>query len=92
LFGAAALVALTLIGPKYSRRQAHIEREFQGRQRAAQVKSGQEPTIELSSAEKTLITLRPLLISLAAITMLAWFVFWRTRVARLANRHEGAPS
>ena len=92
LFGAAALVALALVSPKFSRRQAHIEREFQGRQRAAQQLGGREPTVEMSSAEKTLITLRPLLFAFASITLLAWFVFWRTRVARLANRSQGASS
>ena len=79
LFGTAALVSLALIGPKFSRRQAHIEREFQGRQRAAQNLGGQEPTIEMSSADKTLVTLQPLFLAFAVITLLAWVVFWWSR-------------
>src|SRR5688572_25207080 len=78
LFTAAALVALALAGPKFAARQSQIEREFQGRQRAAQNQGGQTPSGELSSTERTLITLRPLLLGLAVITIAAWIVFWRT--------------
>jgi len=82
LFGTAALIALALLTPKYGFRQAQIEREFQGRQRAAQNLNGQQPSIALSSPERTLISLRALYFGLAAITMAAWFVFWRTHIAR----------
>src|SRR5580765_1754130 len=80
LFATAALVALALIGPKFAARQAQIEREFQGRQRAAQNAQGQEPSGTLSTAEKTLISLRPLFFGLAAISTVAWIVFYRTRM------------
>ena len=80
LFATAALIALALIGPKFAARQAQIEREFQGRQRAAQNMRGQEPTGPLSTAERTLITLRPLFLGLAAITTIAWIVFYRNRM------------
>jgi len=80
LFCTAALIALALIGPKYAQRQAHIEREFQGRQRAAENLSGREPSVGLSSSGQTLITLQPLFFALAAITMVAWVVFWRRHV------------
>jgi hypothetical protein len=86
LFGAAALVALALLTPKYGPRQAQLEREFQGRQRAAQNLNGQEPSIAMSSAERTLVPLQPLMLALAAITLVAWFIFWRTRAAR--QRHS----
>jgi hypothetical protein len=79
LFGTAALVALALAGPKYGPRQAQIEREYQGRTRAAQNLNGVEPNLEMSTAERTLITLRPLFIALAVITSLSWVVFWWTR-------------
>src|SRR5213080_3023413 len=82
LFGTAALIALALIGPKFQSRQAQIERQYQGRQRAAEIQNGQEPTGELSSAERTLITLSPLFLGLAAMTAIAWLVFWRTRAAQ----------
>jgi hypothetical protein len=84
LFATAALIALALMGPKYSARQAQIEREFQGRQRAAQSLHGQEPSVQLSSSERTLITLQPLFIGLAATTVIAWIVFWRTHRNRQA--------
>lgn len=77
LFGTAALVALALAGGKYGPRQAQIEREFQGRQRAAQNLNGQEPDVGMSSAQQTLVSLRPLFLVLAAITAGAWLVFWR---------------
>ena len=61
LFATAALIGLAAIGPKYAKRQAQIEREFQGRQRAAQNVQGQTPSVALSTPEQTLITLRPLI-------------------------------
>ena len=82
LFGTAALIALALMTPKFGPRQAQLEREFQGRQRAAQNQHGVAPSIAMSSAERTIVTLKPLFLGLAAITMVAWFVFWRTYVAR----------
>ena len=88
LFGTAALIALALAGGKYGPRQAQIEREFQGRQRAAQHLNRQTPDVELSTAERTLITLRPLFLLLAAITTIAWLVFWRRR---LRQSPRGAP-
>jgi hypothetical protein len=85
LFATAALIALALIGPKFAARQAQIEREFQGRQRATQQTHGHEPSGQLSTAERTLITLRPLFLTLAAITITAWIIFWRTQVTRHQN-------
>jgi hypothetical protein len=79
LFATAALIGLALIGPKFAERQAHIERQFQGRQRAAQQAQGQEPTGGLSTAERTVITLQPLFIALAAVTIIAWIIVWRCR-------------
>src|SRR5262245_45122028 len=78
LFATAALISLALIGPKFAARQAQIEREYQGRQRAAQQTQGAEPTGELSTAERTLITLRPLFLGLAAVTVVAWTITWRS--------------
>src|SRR5262245_7525511 len=80
LFTTAALIALALISPKFAARQAQIEREFQGRQRVAQNVHGQEPSGTLSTAEKTLVSLRPLFFGLAGITTVAWVVFYRTRM------------
>ena len=80
LFTTTALIALALIGPKFAARQAQIEREFQGRQRVAQNVQGQEPSGPVSTAEQTLISLRPLFLGLAAISTVAWIVFYRTRM------------
>ncbi|HYM86211.1 MAG TPA: hypothetical protein VET30_05685 [Pseudoxanthomonas sp.] len=79
LFGMAALLALALAGPKFGPRQAQIEREYQGRTRAAQNLNGVEPNLEMSTAERTLITLRPLFLGLAALTSVPWVVFWWSR-------------
>jgi hypothetical protein len=92
LFGTAALVALALMGPKYGSRQAQIEREFQGRQRAAQNMGGQEPDVEMSSADRLLITLRPLFWGLAALTTVAWIVFWWTRRGTQLGSAGASPS
>jgi hypothetical protein len=89
LFGTAALVALALAGSKYGPRQAQIEREFQGRQRAAQNLNGQEPNVGLSSAQRTLVSLQPLFLVLAAITAGAWLVFWRQH--RRRQQQSSAP-
>lgn len=78
-FGIFALVALFLAWPKYQQRQAQIEREFQGRTRATQNLRGEDPDIELSSPEKTEITLWPLFAGLAAITLVSWIVYLASR-------------
>lgn len=95
LFGVAALVALALAGPKFGPRQAQIEREYQGRTRAAQNLNGVEPDLEMSTAERTLVTLRPLFVILAAVTMVGWGIFWwqwRARAAGQASDSAQAPS
>ena len=79
LFGTAALIALALVSPKFGPRQAQIEREYQGRTRAAQNLNGENPDLTMSTAQRTLVTLRPLFIALAVITAAGWAVFWWTR-------------
>ena len=94
VFATAGLMALALVGPKFARRQAQIEREFQGRQRAAQTIHGHEPSGELSTAERTMLTLHPLFLGLAAITTIAWIIFWRSRTERTTSfkmRHPADP-
>jgi hypothetical protein len=77
LFALAALVGLAAIGPKYAQRQAQIEREFQGRQRAAQSAQGESPSVPLSTPGETIIPLWPLFVALAVFIPIAWFLFWR---------------
>lgn len=78
-FGVFALVALLLAWPKYRERQAYIEREYQGRTRAAQKWQGEEPDVAMSEPGKTEITLGPLAAGLAAITVASWVVYFWTR-------------
>ncbi len=79
LFGMFALVALSFAGPKFAARQSQLEQQFQGHERAMQIRSGDEPNIELSTPENTIITLWPLYAGLSAATVIAWGVFWWTR-------------
>jgi len=76
LFAAAGCISLAAIGPKYASRQAQIEREFQGRQRAAQNAQGQQPSLPLSTPERTVITLQPLVWVLAVSIAAGWFLLW----------------
>jgi hypothetical protein len=85
LFGIAALIALALAGPKFDQRQAQIEREYQGRTRAAQNLNGVQPDVPLSSPQRTLVTLRPLFLALAAITAVGWIVHWWTRQKQMES-------
>ncbi|HZL89687.1 MAG TPA: hypothetical protein VFB96_15085 [Pirellulaceae bacterium] len=78
-FGIFGLIALLLASPKFQARQAHIEREFQGRTRATQNLQGAEPDVELSAPGRTEITLWPLFAGLSAITVVSWLVYYRTR-------------
>jgi hypothetical protein len=78
-FGTAALIALFFAGQKFGPRQAQIEREYQARTRATQRLNGQEPSVELSTPERTLVTLQPLWYVVAAVTILGWLLFWRSR-------------
>src|SRR5690348_8049678 len=77
LFAAAALIGLAAISSKYAKRQAQIEREFQGRQRAAQNVQGQSPNVKLSTADETIIQLWPLVLAFTALIPIAWFFFNR---------------
>ena len=91
MFGMFALVALSFAGPKFAARQAQLEKQFQGRERALQIRRGEEPSIELSTTEDTIITLWPLYAGLSAATVVAWGVFWWTR-RRNSSRVSLSPS
>jgi len=79
LFGVAALIGAVLVAPKYGQRQAQIEREYQGRERALELQHGQAPQGQLSTPRQTIIPLRPLLVAVAIATAGAWLLFWRSR-------------
>jgi hypothetical protein len=92
LFGTCALIALALAAPKFSRRQVQIEREFQGRERAAQNLNGQAPSVPMSTVGDTQVTLRPLFIGVGALTAIAWAVFWWTRYRTPVTMERGDDS
>jgi hypothetical protein len=83
LFSLAALLALAMIGPKYSRRQTQIERQFQGRQSAAArtipMAADEQRAEPAAGGGEMLVSLRPLWLALAGATTVAWIVFWRSR-------------
>jgi hypothetical protein len=89
LFGMFALVALSFAGPKFAARQAQLEQQFQGRERALQIREGEEPNMELSTPENTIIKLWPLYAGLSATTVIAWVVFWWTRRMTSTVRGSG---
>ncbi len=76
LFATAGLIALVLMGPKFGKRQAEIERQYQGRERAMQKQLGQAPTEPLSDEGHTIYTLRPLYVGLGAVLIVAWVALW----------------
>jgi hypothetical protein len=82
LFGVAALIALFLIAPKYARRQAQLERQFEGRERAWEQKL--RPTPPPAAAQERpdpalILPLRPLVVLVGALTIAAWLAFWFSR-------------
>jgi len=85
LFGTAALIALFFAGGKFGTRQAQIEREYQARTRAAQQLNGQAPSVQLSTPERTLVTLQPLWYLLAVVTVIGWICFWRSHRAATSS-------
>ncbi|HTN75130.1 MAG TPA: hypothetical protein VL096_07785 [Pirellulaceae bacterium] len=93
-FGTFALILLVLIGPKFDERRAQQERQFQGRSRALQQRLGEEPTVELSTPGRTLLSLRPLYVVLGLMIAAGWTILWwqrwRTRPA-VANLSEPSP-
>jgi hypothetical protein len=86
LFAAAALIGLALISSKYGKRQAQIEREFQGRQRAAQNVQGQSPNVPLSTPDETMIPLWPLVLALSALIPIAFFLLHRRQSTQSDSR------
>ena len=78
-FSAAGLLALTAIGPKYAQRQAQIERQYQARGQVHRDVAEGRPLGEMadrdimrySTADDTLISLRPLQIALVVVILIA---------------------
>ncbi len=92
LFATAGLIGGALIQPKFNQRQAQIERQFQGRSRAEQQKSGQVPSVEMSTPEHNDWDLRPLFGVLAVVAIFGWLVFWlRRRIGVTPALREAEP-
>lgn len=76
LFATTGLIFLVVMSPKFASRQAQVERQNQGRNRAIQQQIGQTPTTEMSTSDKTLVTLRPLFWILGGVLVVAWALLW----------------
>ena len=87
-FSAAGLLALAAIGPKYDRRQAQIERQYQARGQVHRDVAEGHPLGEMadrdivrySTAGDTLILLRPLRIVLVVVILIAAVALVRQRL------------
>ncbi|MEE3371788.1 MAG: hypothetical protein VX346_20825 [Planctomycetota bacterium] len=64
------------MGPKVLERQAQEERRFQGRQRAAEKKTGATPVTPMSTRGATQLNLRPLFTLLIVGFLVAWSMVW----------------
>ena len=85
LFCTAALVALVLMRSKYGTRQAEIERQFQGRQRAGQTASQPAPAATFSNERRTMIQLDALFVAMAVGVAIGWCTFCWQRMRRPAR-------
>ncbi len=87
-FSAAGLLALTAIGPKYTQRQAQIERQYQARGQVHRDVAEGRPLGEMadrdivrySTAGDTLISLCPLRIALVTVILIAAVALVRQRL------------
>lgn len=76
VFCTAGLIGLVLTSHKLNQRQLHVERNFQGRQRALESRAGLEPVTGLSTEGRTALSLQPLYLALGAGMIAAWVVLW----------------
>jgi hypothetical protein len=72
----------------YYPRQSQVERQYQGKVRAAQAAAGAEPDMDMSTPESTQSTLTPLFILFSVIWICAWPLVWWT----LKKRSAAPPS
>ena len=92
LFCTMGLAILIFMGPKIRARQAQIEQNYQGRQRAVERLQGSEPTTPVSTPENNQLQLGPLIVCLVVILCIAWARLWWThfRVARQPTSTEAS--
>ena len=79
MFATAALLGLTAAQPKYGRRQAQIEKQYQGREFSVRGRAGTESNQPYSTPDDTLIGLGPLFWVFGIAVAIAWAAFWRQR-------------
>jgi len=79
MFATAALLGLTIAQPKYGRRQAQIEKQYQGREFSVRGRAGTESNQPYSTPDDTLIGLGPLFWVFGIAVAIAWAAFWRQR-------------
>jgi hypothetical protein len=101
VFAGMALVALVAIGPKYGRRQAGLERQYQARERIADDSvENDQPTAARSepaerrafaSASNTLVPLWPLALVISAVMVFAAIMLFRAQ-RRPPSREQVNPA
>jgi len=72
LFATVALCGLFVYQGKYTRRQTQVEQKAQGRIRAAELKASGKTATQVSSRENLVITLKPLMVIMAVVLLIAW--------------------
>lgn len=86
-----ALAGGLVMAPKYGVRQATLEKQYQARQRAEQLRQGETPQGEISSAESTLIDLRPIYLVLLVLVSVGWGRLWWTRWGAKSRHAPASP-
>jgi len=97
LFSLVGLLALAVMSPKYGRRQANIERQYQARERVAEKLAaennsadggridGQESRRPFATADEQLIPLWPLGVLLGLVACFAAAMLYRGRPGSLSS-------
>ena len=79
LFSAGGVMALVLGASRISFRQAQIEREYRARQLSGAAVLADDVEQPLPQASRTRITIRPLVMALGGIVVIAWSILWWQR-------------
>jgi hypothetical protein len=79
LFCLAGLAVLLVARGQVDQRQTRIERQTQGRQRAAEMAATGETQTEMSTPGNTVVTIEPLIVLLVLGALVAGGMFWHDR-------------
>ena len=92
VFATAGVLSLLWMGPKFGARQSQLDRQFQGRQHAAQGSADENAPRPFSSAESRVRSLQPLYLVLTGAILLGWLILWWQRFrAPAASAAESSP-